>query len=322
MAYSQKSVVGITFQNSYGTAGAVNSVHFIPNLSENLKLNIPPLYSENMRGIFDEGDSYDGPRTVDGDISCEAQPIPLGVLFKTILEEVSVVNSGSIYTRVFKPRVSDFDESCANVPVTAYAYRDTGSAMIYSDLNGAMLELGVANGEFLKAKVSFVGGTFSQNASVSATFPTGKRWTWDTSSLSFGGVAVSEVSALTVTLDDGGLEAMHTFNNSKYPSRIKRTSFRTIAIDATFKFDNQTEYQKFLAQTEQKLELTFTGPTEIQSGYYDKVVLILPAMRYEEAAPAAEGPGQIEMSVTARGKYHVGSGNGLEIQLTNTQAVY
>ena len=322
MAYGQKSNVGIIFQDSFGSVGNVNSIHFIPHLSEGLKLNKAQIYSENMRGVFDEGDSYEGANTVDGEIDCEAQPIPLGALLKTVLEETSVVNSDALYTRTFKPRASDFDELSANNPVTVYAYRDTGSAMLYSDLNGATLELNIANSELLKTKVGFVGGSFSQNASVSASYPTGKRWVWDTASLSFGGAAVQEVSALTVTIDDGGLEAMHTFNNSKYPSRIKRTGFRNIAIDGTIKFDNQTEYQQFISQSERELKLTFTGATQIQSGYYDEMTLTLPAMRYEEAAPVAEGAGEIEMSVTARGKYDVGSGTGLEITLINLQANY
>lgn len=322
MPYSQKSNTGIIFQNSYGTVGAVNSIHFIPNLSESLKLNIPPLVSENMRGVFDEGDTYEGARTVEGSIETEAQPIALGALFKSILEETSVVTSGGIFTRTFKPRVSDFDDKSANNPVTLYAYRDTGSAMLYQDMNGAMLELGISNGEFLKAKVDYVGGEFSQIAAVSASYPVGKRWTWDSTSVSLGGAAVSEVMDMTISIDDGGLEASHTLNNSKYPSRVKRTSMRSISVSGTLKFDNQDEYQEFISQSERELIMSFKGATEIQSGFYEVLTIKLPKMRYEEAAPTAEGAGYIELSVSAKGKYSVDSGSSIEITLINTQAVY
>ncbi len=322
MSYSQKSNVGIIFQNSYGTVGDVNSIHFLPNLSESLKLSIPPLVSENMRGVFDEGDSYEGARTVDGSIETEAQPIALGVLLKTVLEEVSNVNSSGIYTRTFKPRVSDFDDKSANNPVTCYAYRDTGSAMLYQDLNGATLELGISNGEFLKTKVDFVGGEFSQIAAVSASYPIGKRWTWDSTSMSLSGAAITNVMDMTITLDDGGLEASHTLNASKYPSRIKRTSMRSIAVAGTLKFDNQDEYQEFISQSERELIMSFKGVTQVQSGYYEELTIKLPKMRYEEAAPTAEGAGYIEMSVTAKGKYSVDSGSSIEITLVNTQSNY
>jgi len=322
MAYGQKSHVGVVFQDSFGSIGSVNSIHFIPFLSETLKINKPPLYSENMRGIFDEGDTYEGANTVEGEIDCEAQPIPLGAMFKSILNEETVVTSDNLYTRTFKPRTSDFDEDSANNPVTVYTNLDTGSAMLYSDLNGATLEMSIANGEFLKAKVAYVGGTFSQNAVVAASFPAGKRWTWDQSSVSFGGSAIDEIVNLTVTLDDGSLEAMHTLNNSKFPSRVKRTAFRTIAVDGTLKFDNQTEYQEFLNQTERELVMTFTGNVEVQSGYKEVLTIQLPLLRYEEAAPTAEGPGQLEMSITGRGKYSVTSGTGLLVTLINTQVAY
>lgn len=321
MSYGQKSNVGLIFQNSYGTAGSVNSIHFIPHLSESLKINKPPMYSENMRGIYDEGDSYEGANTVDGSIECEVQPISIGALLKSVMNLESSTQSGGIYTHLFKPRTADFDELCAGNPVTAYVYRDTGSAMLYSDLNGSVLELGYANGEFNMARVDYVGGTFSQNASQAASYEVGKRFKFDVNSVSFGGTAVDEVEDLTITLDES-LEASHTLNNSLYPSRIKRTGMRSVSIGGTLKFDNQDEYQQFILQSERELIITATGPTEIQSGFYEVLTVKLPAMRYEEAAPNAGGPGELLMSITARGKYDVSSATSIEITVVNTQATY
>jgi len=320
MGYGQKANLGIIFQNSFGTVGDTGSAHFIPLLSENLKLNIPPMYSENMRGVIDEGDTYEGPRTVDGEIATEAMPEPAAVLFKTVLEETAKVTSDDLQTRTFKPRVSDFDEVSANNPFTAYAYRDTGSAQLFYDLNGSGLEIGIANGEFLKLKTTIVGGQYSEIANVAAAYPTGKRWTWDVASTTVGGSAVPELMDLTIVLDDGALEAIHVLNASKYPNRIKRTNWRTIAVNGTLKFDNQTEYQQFISQSERELIVHCEGNVEIQSGYYDSITIKLPLLRYEEAQPTVEGPGQIEMSFTARGKYSVDSGTALEITHVSTLA--
>ena len=321
MAYGQKSNIGIIFQNSFGTVGDVNSIHFVPHLSYNLALEIPPIYSENMRGVFDEGDTYDGARTINGDLQCEAQPIALGAMLKSILNLESSTNSDSIYTHLFKPRTADHSEESAGNPVTMYTYLDTGSAMLYSDLNGTTLEIGIANGELLKATVGYVGGTFTQNADVAASYPVGKRWTWDQSSLTVDGAGKAEIQDLSITLDES-LEPQHTLNNSKYPSRIKRTGFRTVAVAGTILFDNQDEYQEFIAQSERELVMRFTNNTEIQSGYFEVCEIKLPLMRYEEAKPTAEGPGLISMSVTGRGKYSVDSATSLEITLVNTQATY
>ena len=320
--YGQKSTVGIIFQDSYGSVGSVNSIHWVPFLSEDFKEEIPDNYSNNIRGVFDEGDSYEGPRVVNGTLSTEAQPITIGAMLKTVLEETAVVNSDGIYTRTFKPRTSDFDDVTANNPVTVYAYRDTGSAFLHSDMNGATLELSIANGELLTTNVGFVGGGFSQNAATAASFPAGKRWTWNVASVFYTNSVIGNLADLTITLDDGGIEAQHTLNASKYPSRNKRTGFRNISVSGTFKFDNQNEYQEFRSKSERELTLHLQGVTEIQSGYYESLTVKLPKLRYEEAAPAVGGPGQIEMGVTARGKYSVTSGTALEITLVNTQVAY
>ena len=326
MAYGQNSNIGIMFQDSYHTnAGSMgfqaSSVHWIPHLSDSIKLNKPPLYSENMRGIYDEGDSYEGANTVDGDLESEAQPIPLGAMLKAAMSVVSITVSDAIYAHKYEPGTSEHSDLSAKVPYTHYGYLDTGSAFLHQNLNAGTLELGIANGEFFKVKIGMVGGWFSQVAASGAIYDVGKRWTWDTASLSFGNSGKSEIQNLTIVLDDA-LEPIHTLNNSKFPSSIKRTGFRTIAVDGTIKFRNQEEFQEFITQSERELDITMTGVTEIQSGYTETLRLQLPKMRYEDYGPTAGAPGEIEASFTARGKYHADSGTGMLITLVNTQASY
>jgi len=319
--YGQLTDVGICFQNSFGTLNTA-SMHWLPFVSEGVGLEIPPMISENMRGVFDEGDTYEGPRMVSGELDCEAQPVPLGALIQTVLgAPASSVNSGAIYTHTFEPRTADFDVKAANTPVTYVKQFDVGSAQVFSDLNGSMLELTMAQGALLKSKVNFVGGNFTQQAALTPSYPQGKRWTWDTASLSLGGAGISEFTELTITLEES-LEAMHTLSGSKYPSRIKRSGMRTVAVAGTVKFDSQDEYQQFLSQSERELDLTLTGVTQIQSGYYDSLRIQLPLMRYSEANPGAGGPGELEMGITAAGKYSVTSGTSLRLTLVNTKAAY
>lgn len=321
-AYGQKSNIGLIFQNSYGTAGAVGSVHFLPYLSESIGLNIPPLYSENIRGIFDEGDSYVGPKTVDGDIETEAQPIVLGAMLKSILQLTGSVNSGSIYTHTFKPRASDFDDKCANNPVTIFKRLDMGAYEMFSDMNGTTLELGISQGEFLKCKVGYVGGAQSVTSGTpTASYETGKRWKWDSSSFSFGGTGKAEVVNGSIKVDEG-LEAQHTLNAVNAPSRIKRQAFRNISVDLTLKFDDWSEYQAYLDSSEREAIINFVGAVEVQSGYKENLTIKLPLMRYEEVKPASGGPGAIEVTAKARGKYSVTSATALWITLVNTQAAY
>lgn len=320
-AYGQKAAVALSFQDSYGTLN-VDSLHFIPFLSESIGIDKPPLISENMRGIHDEGDDYEGPNMVAGDLVVEAQPIALGAMLTAVLGKPSTVTSENLYTHTFKPGASDFDNKCAVVPTTFYKYlNDGGSASIFQDLNGNTLELGIAAGELLKATVGFVGGQDSQIAAVAASYEVGKRFTWNVTSISIADSAKPEMLDMAITINNQ-LEAQHTFNASKYPSRIKRTGMRTVEVAGTMKFDDQTEYQQFLAQSERAMIITWTGPTEVQSGYYETLTLTLPLLRWRENKPVAGGPGPVEASLTGIGKYSVDSATALQVVLVNTLAGY
>ena len=321
--YGQKANVGICFQDSYGTSN-VDSMHWMQFVSEDITLKKEPLKSQNMRGIFEEGDAYEGINTVEGSMEMEAHPISIGVLLTAAFGEPVSVASDAIYKHTWKPSTTDFDEFSAGIPFTLYKYlNDTGSAFLYYDLCGSSIELMVANGEFLKSTLSVTGGNFTQVADIAASYPGGKRWTWDVGSVSFGGTGQTGLMELSVTVDDG-VEPFHTINASrgKFPSRVKHGGWRTIEVSGTMKFDNQTEMQEFLAWTERELIASFVGPTEIQSGYYEVLEIVLPAMQYTDYPPSAAGPGLMEVGFTANGNYDVGSATAFEISLINTLAAY
>lgn len=321
MSYGSKSHVAICFQNSWDVVNT-SSLHHLQHLEESVGANIPPLIDESARGVFDEGDGYGGARTVDGDLSINAKSIPLGVMFKAMFGNPTTVTSNTMYTHTFKPATADFDKYSAGIPFTYLKHlNDAGSAHLFYNLNATTLELGCTNGEFMTARMSVVGGSIQQIADIAASYPSGKRFTWDSSSLQLSGTANADFRNLTITINEN-IEAMHTINNSAYPSRCKRTAQRTIEVAGTYIFDDQVEYQKFLDQSEQAMVLSFNGPSEIASGYTDQVILNLPALRYTELKPVAGNTGKIEVSVTGSGKYLTTSATALEVTLRNLQDAY
>jgi len=322
MGYGLNSKVGIAFQNSFGAAADLGSVHWLPFITESVGRNLPPLRSENMRGIFDQGERSSGPATVDGEIEAEIQAVPLGAMIKAVCGSSSVINSDTIYTHTFRPRTADHQISCAEQPVTYYKDLDVAAdPQEFFDLAGTVLELNVANGEFMKAKVGFVGGQRTTISSVAYALDPGKRFTWDVASLQIGGVANGELTSFGVVVDNG-LEAMHTMNNSKNPSRIKRQSPRTVTVNGTVKFENHTELDIFIAETQQAMVVHLANATEIQSGYPEQLTITIPAMIYDEFKPTADAPGQLEVSFTGTDEYHSGSGKAIEFTLINTHAAY
>jgi len=205
MAYGQKSFLGINFQDSGGTA-ATTSMHWIPFLSEEIGIEKPPLVDVSMRGIFDEGDHFEGANVGGGDITIPVNARTLGVLLKAALGDPTTVSSGaSLFTHTFLPATSDFDDLFANQPVTVYKSLDIpDTATLIFDLVGNALELSVNNGEFLTAKLGFSGARQQDNPIISPTIPTNKLMTWAVSSVDIVGVTPdieTDLSQLTITLE-------------------------------------------------------------------------------------------------------------------------
>lgn len=321
MSYGMKTNLGIAFQNSYGTA-LTNSVYWMQFTTEGFAVAKEMLVSEGMNGVFDEGATYEGLNSNDGPMEFEAHPINLGVLLKAMMGAPTSVQSGAIYTHTFKPRTADFDAYAANIPCTAVKdLGDSGSAHQYYDMVASKLGLSVANGEFLKGSIEFVGGKYSQVAAPAASFNAGKYYTWDVASVSIAGTANGDMEEMNLELDEG-LEAMYTLNNTKTPSRVKRSGRRTLSVGGSIIFDNQTEYQQFLGQAERNFTIHFKGPTEIQSGYFNTLTLIVPLGRYTEFKPVAGDSGKLKVGFSAKGIYSVTSATMLHVTLVNTQAAF
>jgi hypothetical protein len=186
---------------------------------------------------------------------------------------------------------------------------------MFYDMNAAMMELNIANGEFLTANFSFVGGSFQQIADKASSYPADKEFTWDTTSMQIATAAISDIMKLNVKLDNS-LVAKHTLNNSLFPSRIKRSGFRTLTVGGTLLFSNQDEYQQYLAQSERNITVSFVNSAS------DKIELIIPLMRYTEFKPVSAGPGEIEVAFTGKGIWSATSATLFQINLTNDQAAY
>lgn len=321
MGYGNNGTLAINFQNSFGTSN-VSSPYFLPLNGEGVAFKKDPLMSGEMRGRFEEGATYEGPNSIEGDIDIDLDIVNIGVMCKAVMGDPTTVTSDSLYTHTFKPRTSDFDANIAGNPLSLEKYLDDGgSAQLYYDCVGSMLELAIANGEFLTAKMGIMGGKFSRSANTTASFPSDSKYTWDITSLSLGGAANSDILSMTITLDES-LENKHTLNGSKYPAYTKRAGFRTVRASGNMLFNDQTEYDKFLAQTEQAMILHFETGTAVQSGYNESVKIELPAFRYETFEPLLTAAGQIEVGFNAHGKYLTTSATALAITLTTTQAAW
>jgi hypothetical protein len=328
MPYGQNARVGLGFQNSYGTAVTViTSFYRMPFLSESITPDVPELLSQNMEGRFDEGEAYSGPRNVMGTISNEAQPITVAVLLKAIMgNPVTVLNStalGAFFVHTFKPRTADFDVNATGNPMTLHKnLADDGQVPTYKDLICTKLELAIANGEFLTAAADFTGGVVTtKQTSGALAAATGKKWTWDVTSLAIGGTANLDFGNLNFIIDEQA-SPRWTLQNSKDPDRVKRDGRRQIRVNGTVKFTDQTEYDKFLISSTQALRVTLTGTEEIRSGYFNVFDVIVPAFKYLTYPVVFPDPAELQVSFDGKADYHVGSATSIQFQITNTQSTF
>jgi hypothetical protein len=236
MAYGQLGHVGISFQNSFGTE-ITTSYDWFPIVNETVTENIPPIIQEGMTGRFDEGDSFEGPHDIGGDIVFEAHPQLLGKLLQawTFASCDVTSQSGPTYLHKFQPATADFDALSAVQPMTLEIFRDAGSAFLYYDClcNGFSIE--IAHGAIIRGTMSVIGGKYKDAAKATPSYLIGSEFTWNQTSVSFAGSAIDEISALTIT-GANGLEGKGTLDGTRTFNRIKRSDFRTMELSGTVLF--------------------------------------------------------------------------------------
>ena len=316
MSYGQDAKVGISFQNSYGTAN-IASMHWMEPVSESLTLQKAQIQRKGLRaGSYVTPGFQEGANTIGGDLIIEARANQLGVMLAAICASPTTVTSGALYTHSFLPRSSDHSVPSAGRPFTYLKHMgDTGSAQQYSDLNATSLELSISNGELLTAKMAVTGGTFARVASPSATYSASNPIDWSVSSASIAGTAVSNINQLTITQEES-IEAKFAMGvTNKYPTRIKRNDYAKYSIAGTMTFDSQAEFNQFIDQAEQRLLVNLVGTSLVQSGYYESLLIDIPNMKYSEFPVVIGGAGEVEVSFKAAAIYNVTSSYAIKYTL-------
>ena len=322
MAYGQEGHIGISFQDSLGTAN-VDSLDYFNFISESLIENIEDLISEGLSARLDEPDAYEGMHGVEGDIVMEVHPSTIGKLLKAWCGQSSMTGlSGSCYTHEFIPRSDDWDEERSAVqPMTIEVYRDTGSAYQYFDCLLNQLTLEIAQGTLYKCTAGFIGAQFAWMNKTVPDYEQGSYFSWDTVSVSLGGGGIDYVSDLSIVLNNN-LEGKAFLDLKKYPSRILRTGFRTVELSGTMLLVGDTEARKYANRTLQELIITATDPASVADGH-NTFIIDIPKMRYTEFPPNIAGTGLLEVGWSGKGTYDVDSWDATAFfTLINTQDAY
>ena len=321
MGYGIGSFAAISFQSIYGTSN-VTSLDYFPIISESLTDEIEDLVQEGLMGRFEEGASYQGMNSVKGDLAMEVHPLLVGKLLKAWCGQASATLVGSVYTHSFVPRQSDWGIMAAVPPMTIEIYRtvDVGSSFLYYDLCCDGLTLEVANGAFYKATMGIVGGKFQKINKSTPVYKTGKLFTWDQTSITLGGTAVDEYSRMTLK-GSNSLVAKATLDGTRFANRVKRNGYRSMEVSGVLLYDDQVEFDKFVARTQQRAIINARGDS-ITTSQNNALKVDVPQLLYTAFPINVGGPGLIEANFTGKAKFDETSSYMVEFTLTNTQAAY
>jgi hypothetical protein len=320
MATAQDGHIGISFQQSFGTAYTA-SLDNIPFINETLSEVINVITAEGITGRLEEGNNYEGAHDISGDIQFEVNPLLIGKFLRAWTNNVSGQLVNSAYNHQFLPATTNWDNLAATPPMTINVYRGVDSSYQYYDMLLNQLTLEWNFGELNKATASFVGGKFAWVTEATPTFDTSSCLLFDQASISLAGTGLTNVSQLT-TVFNNNLEAMGTLNGTKWAGRVKRAGYRVVDITGSIFFDDDTEVRSnWQGQILQRLIVTNEGQTTAVS-YSNTLKIDIPKMLYTDAPVNIGGPGELEIAFTAQAKYDETSDYIAEFTVINTKANY
>lgn len=319
MAYGANAYLGITFQNSFGTAKTAG-LTFVPFVSENLTVNFENIESASITKSFDKPDSYRGMQSVEGDIQMEVHPLLIGHFLKA-WHGHSATAGGSPKTHSFTPAQTDWQEGvCTLPPVTFVVYTGVGSAHVFYDCLVNQLTFTAAHNALYQCTASVIGGRHAYAPAVTPQYLPGSFYNFDTCSLSLNGQAFDSASQLEITLNNN-LEGKATLNGQNHYSRILRGSgMRTVEISGTSLLNASNQFEKYLNHETQPLTAAWTMPET--GGVFNQIAFEVPRMQYSEFPEVIEGPGLTEVSFKARGLFDAAKGYAVKFSVVNTQTEY
>jgi len=252
-------ILGVAFETTYGTY--IAPTKWIPIRSESLTEVEDKIYRTNIRGLADRSGAIQGYTHIEGDIEFEATADNL--LYFLYAMRVNVAKTGAgpyVYTYTPAHVASPTTAAGANVrkSLSILAVR-TARPFGYLGCNVTRLSIRIDNGLML-CTATIMGITETQQAAPGApTWPTTPPFGPLHNAIEIpNATARTDIDTFTLDIDDGG-EAANRIKTTggRGPSFIQWGE-REITMSMEHDFDALTDYDTFLNQTIQAIELSGT----------------------------------------------------------------
>jgi len=317
MGHSFMGHIGLAKETDWGTA--VGATDYIEALDESLTLALDRFETRNIYGGNYEPDDMAGVQRIEGSISAAAHPIGVGYFLKGVFGQSSIteVLSGTLWTNEFATQQSD---TSSQHPLPAYTFeifRDVTSSQQYDGAQFTSLEFSAAPNQDLRMTANLMCKGSQSIAKTTPSFPgsPANPFAFDTASISIGGTAVDLVEALTINIDNQ-LEGIPALNNSTEIARVKRTGSVLIRISGTMEFQDLTETDNFVNQTEQAFVATFFRANSFQLAFD------LPRVVYTAYPLGQSGRARNTVAFEGMARYLTTSATAARVSLTTTKSDY
>ncbi|MCK4328333.1 hypothetical protein KAX02_00665 [candidate division WOR-3 bacterium] len=236
-----------------------------------------------------------------------------------------IVTSDASNTKdhVFTPVQADFHALCTLPPYTLEVYRDQSNdkAWQYKGAVVNTLSLSFGTGEkILKATAGILAKEEAEIDKESVSLETTNPFTWNQAQVKIATNDHDYLEDFTLDLDNK-IVPKFSLNESSYARMFYRDGYRTFNFSFTTDFVDKTEYDKFMLGTQQAFQIVFTGAS-CEDGYYYKLQIDIPAMRYIAYPINVDGPGRLSVKVIGKAKYSSSDGYAVKITLTNLETSY
>lgn len=327
MPMGAKGHIGLGKETEWGTA--VASSIYLPFTGESIIQDKEAVQSSAIKGIVDKPKSYFGERNIGGDINVEVHPGSIGYLLRSVFGDPVTtqpddVGAPNTYQHVFKPRQDDFHASCPLAPYTVEVHRDQSASKAFQYKGGVVNSLGFDFGisdKILKAVAGIIAKEEGEIAKTTASFETTDPFVWSDAVISIGGAQNNDLEKFSTKVNNY-LKGKFSLNNTKLIGKLYRDAFRDFELGMEIDFVDRTEYDKFVAETEQVFQVKFEGAV-IEDVQKYTLQIDLPVVKYKTFLPGnISGPGRIGCGVSGIVEYDTASSYAMQITLINKVESY
>lgn len=294
--------LGLAAETTFGTR--VTPDHFYELVSESMKLNRTRVPAKGIRPskLMNRSQRFRTTKVdVTGDFVVECQSCSYGLLFKHMLGSASAVADGAGWKRTYT--MGDTYGLSLTAQVGKPSTDGTVNVHEYTGCKIVGWEFSTALDQVLSLKVTLDGQNESTNQTLatpswpSATY--NEVFYVDEVTLTIGGAAV-KCNSMTLT-GKNNVKIDRYFLGAQTKSEQLLDNLNDVTGSLKAEFVDETLYNLFVGDTTTKataqLIVTATGQLNYDTGKPNKIIITLPAVRYDGDTPNVSGPGVIEQTI-------------------------